>query len=139
MKYEFSITYNSKRGMVVVAADLVLALREAGFNIYMSIKHEHSIIISLSYLLWALRAWSFCIYIIHERIYVLIAKTIVSKMASSEWRHYKNFPSCKKEVFMIFYNLYIFCNVATWHIIGSQACNLMHCFYNNCTLILFIV
>ena len=51
MKYEFSITYNSKRGMVVVAADLVLDLKEAGFNIYMSIKHEHSIIILLSYLL----------------------------------------------------------------------------------------
>ena len=127
MKYEFSITYNSKRGMVVVAADLVLALREAGFNIYMSIKHEHSIIISLSYLLWALRAWSFWMYIIHERI-SCYCKDNCFENGKQRMAPLQKFSSMQKIVFMIFYNLYIFCNVATWHIIGSQACNLMHCF-----------
>ena len=72
---------------------------EAGFNIYMCIKHEHSIIILLSYLLWALRAWSFWIY-----MNIILYKDNGLKMASSEWRHLEFLLLISS--FMILYNLY---------------------------------
>ena len=102
------------------APGCMLTLREAGFNIYMSIKHEHSIIILLSYLLWALRAWSLWIYM---NVYTLqrqlfskwqVANGAITKFSSSQGVSWS-------------FIIYIFLQ-CTWHIIGSQACNLMHCF-----------
>ena len=53
MKNEFCIRYNKQKenGLMLLLVVCIELRGEAGFNIYMCIKHEHSIIILLSYLL----------------------------------------------------------------------------------------
>ena len=95
---------------IVAAADVK---RGAGFNIYMCIKHEHSIIILLSFLFMSIEGMIFE----YEHIFF---KDNCLEMASNG--AIQNFFSTS---FMIFHNLFLQC---TWFVIGSQACNLMHYF-----------